>query len=120
MQIVSVPYSAPEPVDNVAPECNDFGDTNYVATELITTTNALTPTPTPTTTSSSSSSNSSLPTKFSSLSAHIDWGINHPDYLQSKDKKARWSDPELQYLSNLITVLNNENTSSRYIDNSII
>ena len=89
-----------------------MGDTNYVATELIPTTSAITPTM-----SSSNSSSSSLPTKFSSLSAHIDWGINHPDYLQSKDKKARWSDPELQYLSNLITVLTNENTSNRYIDN---
>lgn len=118
MQIVSVPYPAPESDDNVAPECNDFGGTNYVATEIIHTTNAVTPTMS--SSNNNSSSSSCLPTKFSSLSSHIDWGINHPDYLQSKDKKARWSDPELQYLSNLITVLTNENTSSRYIDNSII
>ena len=32
----------------------------------------------------------------------IVWGTKHPDFDKGKDKRARWSDEELNYLRNLI------------------
>ena len=57
---------------------------------------------------------SSLSRSFLPASTPIHWGSNHPDYDQEKDKRARWSEEELQYLSDTITSLASTDTSNRY------
>ena len=57
---------------------------------------------------------SSLIRSFLPASTPIHWGSNHPDYDQEKDKRARWSEEELQYLSDTITSLASTDTSNRY------
>jgi hypothetical protein len=57
---------------------------------------------------------STLIRSFLPAATPIHWGSNHPDYDQEKDKRARWSEEELQYLSDTITSLASTDTSNRY------
>jgi len=59
-------------------------------------------------------SQSNLIRGFLPASTPIHWGSNHPDYDQEKDKRARWSEAELQYLSNTINSLSSTDTSNRF------
>ena len=52
--------------------------------------------------------------RFFPASPPINWGSKHPDYGNEKTKRAKWSDEELHYLSNLIASLTSKDTSQRF------
>jgi len=54
--------------------------------------------------------------RFIRASTPIHWGSNHPDYGKENVQRAKWSDDELQYLSNIIVSLNSKDTSHRFIN----
>jgi len=52
--------------------------------------------------------------RFVRASTPIHWGSNHPDYGKENVQRAKWSDDELQYLSNIIVSLNSKGASQRF------